>query len=75
MRQNEMLAGVFIGEGVLEVQRRPIPTLPEQDWVLFDIVAEVLREVGYAGAVGMEAFPVEDSYQALDRFRTVFMDS
>ena len=34
MSTNEMLAGVFIGEGVLEIQNRPIPSLPEPDWVL-----------------------------------------
>ena len=31
---DEMLAGVFMGEGVLEIQKRPIPPLPEPDWVL-----------------------------------------
>ena len=34
MSTNQMLAGVFMGEGVLEIQERPIPTLPEPDWVL-----------------------------------------
>lgn len=37
MSQNEMLAGVFVREGVLEVQRRAVPTLPEQDWVLLEL--------------------------------------
>lgn len=37
MSQNEMLAGVFVREGVLEVQPRPIPTLPAEDWVLIDL--------------------------------------
>jgi threonine dehydrogenase-like Zn-dependent dehydrogenase len=37
MMASEMLAGVFMGEGVLEVQPRPIPILPEPDWVLIDI--------------------------------------
>jgi hydroxypyruvate isomerase len=35
-------------------------------------VAQVLREVGYAGNVGMEAFPKADDYQAMERFRTAF---
>lgn len=37
MSQNEMLAGVFVREGVLEVKSRPMPTLPEQDWVLIEM--------------------------------------
>lgn len=35
-------------------------------------VADVLREIGYTGYVGLEAFPIEDSYEAMDRFREVF---
>jgi len=37
MSQNEMLAGVFVREGVLEVQTRQVPTLPAEDWVLIDL--------------------------------------
>lgn len=33
---NEMLAGVFMGEGVLAVQSRPVPTLPAPDWVILE---------------------------------------
>jgi threonine dehydrogenase-like Zn-dependent dehydrogenase len=32
----EMLAGVFMGEGVLEVKPRPVPELPEPDWVVME---------------------------------------
>ncbi len=35
-------------------------------------VAQALREVGYAGHVGMEAFPEGDDYRAMERFRTAF---
>jgi hydroxypyruvate isomerase len=35
-------------------------------------VAEALRDAGYKGVVGLEAYPLEDSYQALDRFRAAF---
>jgi len=38
----------------------------------YRFVAEVLREVGYEGVVGMEAYPLADSYQAMDRFRAAF---
>lgn len=31
-----MLAGVFLGEGVLELQPRPLPTLPAADWVIVE---------------------------------------
>jgi (R,R)-butanediol dehydrogenase / meso-butanediol dehydrogenase / diacetyl reductase len=32
----DMLAGVFMGEGVLELQRRAIPTLSAEDWVIIE---------------------------------------
>jgi hydroxypyruvate isomerase len=38
----------------------------------YPFLANVLREVGYAGAVGLEAFPLENSDLALERFRTAF---
>jgi hydroxypyruvate isomerase len=40
----------------------------------YRFVAEALREVGYEGVVGMEAYPLEDSYQAMDRFRAAFSE-
>ena len=41
----------------------------------YPFVARVLREVGYEGAVGMEAYPLGDSHQALDRFRAAFSEA
>lgn len=38
----------------------------------YDRIAGVLREVGYDGAVGLEAFPEDNSEEALARFRSVF---
>jgi hydroxypyruvate isomerase len=38
-------------------------------------VAEALRDAGYKGVVGLEAYPLEDSYQALDRFRAAFSNA
>lgn len=35
-------------------------------------IASALREVGYAGVIGMEAFPQADDYQAMERFRELF---
>ena len=35
-------------------------------------IAQVLRDVGYAGHVGLEAFPKADDYAAIEAFRTVF---
>ena len=35
-------------------------------------VVATLRELGYQGIVGMEAFPEGDDHKALERFRTIF---
>jgi hydroxypyruvate isomerase len=35
-------------------------------------VAQALREVGYEGVIGLEAFPLSDDYQALKRFKEAF---
>lgn len=32
--ESKMVAGVFMGEGVLEIQQRPRPELPGADWVI-----------------------------------------
>lgn len=37
-----------------------------------DSADEVVRETGYRGTVGMEAFAAGDSAVALDAFRAVF---
>jgi len=38
----------------------------------FPRVAQALREVGYEGTVGLEAFPERDTHRAMARFREVF---
>lgn len=35
-------------------------------------VAQTLRDVGYEGSVGLEAYPAETEEKALDRFRAIF---
>ncbi len=35
-------------------------------------IAEVFREIGYNGSIGLEAFPLKSDNAALDRFREVF---
>ena len=35
-------------------------------------IASVLRDLGYDGVVGMEAFPRDDDHQAMVRFREIF---
>ncbi|PKO06470.1 MAG: hydroxypyruvate isomerase [Chloroflexi bacterium HGW-Chloroflexi-3] len=40
----------------------------------FRFIAQVLRDVGYAGVVGMEAYPLADSYLAMERFRAAFKE-
>jgi hydroxypyruvate isomerase len=36
-------------------------------------VARALREVGYDGTIGLEAFPQNDPYEAMSRFKEVFV--
>jgi len=38
----------------------------------FPRVAQALRQVGYEGTVGLEAFPEGDPHRAMTRFREVF---
>jgi hydroxypyruvate isomerase len=38
----------------------------------FRFIAQVLRDVGYQGLVGLEAYPLADSHQAMERFRAAF---
>ena len=40
----------------------------------YRFIAQVLREIGYQGVVGMEAYPISDSYQAMERFKAVFTE-
>jgi hydroxypyruvate isomerase len=34
-----------------------------------------VRDVGYEGVVGMEAYPATDDHQAMERFRAVFSNA
>ncbi len=38
----------------------------------YPLVAKALRDAGYTGHVGMEAFPAGDDHQAMERFREAF---
>lgn len=38
----------------------------------YRFVAEALHEIGYEGIVGMEAYPLADSHQAMESFRAAF---
>jgi len=40
----------------------------------YRFIAQVLRDVGYEGVVGMEAYPLADSHQAMERFRAAFKE-
>jgi hydroxypyruvate isomerase len=40
----------------------------------YRFIAQVLRDVGYQGVVGMEAYPLADSHQAMERFRAAFKE-
>lgn len=40
----------------------------------YRFIAQVLRDVGYEGVVGMEAYPLADSHQAIERFRAAFKE-
>ena len=38
----------------------------------YPLVAKALRDAGYSGHVGMEAFPAGDDHQAMERFKAAF---
>ena len=40
----------------------------------YRFIAQVLRDVGYPGVVGMEAYPLADSHQAMERFWAAFKE-
>ena len=54
---------------VADVPGRHEPGTGEID---YPHIASVLREVGYEGVIGMEAFPSADDHDAMARFRAVF---
>jgi hydroxypyruvate isomerase len=45
---------------------------PGRGEINYPRIAEVFREIGYEGVIGLEAFPLESDDEALDRFREVF---
>jgi hydroxypyruvate isomerase len=60
----------FIGHiHVADVPGRHEPGTGE---IRYRRVAEALREVGYNGVVGLEAYPQADDFEAMTRFREVF---
>jgi hydroxypyruvate isomerase len=40
----------------------------------YRFIAQTLHEVGYQGLVGMEAYPLADSHQAMERFQAAFKE-
>ena len=63
-------AGPAIGE--VQVADVPGRCEPGTGEVNYAAVAVALREIGYAGVVGLEAYASEDDLAALERFRSVF---
>jgi hydroxypyruvate isomerase len=75
-----------IGEGnLIELIRRAVPFIgevqvadvpgrcePGTGEINYPAVARALRDAGYRGTVGLEAFASESSEQALERFRNAF---
>ncbi len=62
----------FIGHiHVADVPGRHEPGTGE---INYRFIAQVLRDVGYQGLVGMEAYPLTDDLQAMERFRAVFKE-
>jgi len=86
LRMNLDLYHAQIGEGnLIELIRRCAPYLgevqvadvpgrcePGTGEINYPAVARALRDVGYAGVVGMEAWASGDSDEALERFRAAF---
>jgi hydroxypyruvate isomerase len=86
LRMNLDLYHAQIGEGnLIELVRASAPYLgevqvadvpgrmePSTGEINYPAVAKALREVGYTGVVGLEAFASGDSTVALERFRTAF---
>ena len=86
LRLNLDLYHAQIGEGnLIELCRRALPWIgevqvadvpgrcePGTGEISYPAVARALAEMGYAGVVGLEAFPSGDSDLALQRFREAF---
>jgi hydroxypyruvate isomerase len=63
-------AGPLIGE--VQVADVPGRCEPGTGEINYPAIAAALREIGYRGTVGLEAWASGDSEQALERFRDVF---
>ncbi len=63
-------AGPLIGE--IQVADVPGRCEPGTGEINYPAIADALREMGYQGTVGLEAFASGDSDVALDRFRAAF---
>lgn len=62
----------FIGHiHVADVPGRHEPHTGELN---FRFISKVLRDVGYQGLVGLEAYPFADSHQAMESFRAAFKE-
>jgi hydroxypyruvate isomerase len=66
-------AGPLIGE--IQVADVPGRCEPGTGEISYPAIAAALREVGYRGTVGLEAWASGDSEQALARFRDAFTRS
>ena len=62
--------GPYIGE--VQVADVPGRCEPGTGEINYPRIAQALREIGYQGTVGLEAWASGDSELALERFRTVF---
>jgi hydroxypyruvate isomerase len=58
--------------GYIHVADVPGRHEPGTGEINYPSIAEALREVGYAGVIGLEAFPQSDSELAMARFREAF---
>lgn len=58
--------------GYIHVADVPGRHEPDTGEINYRFIAQVLREVGYEGGIGLEAFPKHDPYQAMARFREIF---
>lgn len=63
-------AGPLIGE--IQIADVPDRCEPGTGEINYPAIADALREIGYRGMVGLEAFASGDSERALDRFRAAF---
>jgi hydroxypyruvate isomerase len=60
----------FIGHvHVADVPGRHEPGTGE---INYPFIAQALRDVGYVGVIGLEAYPQSDDLQAMARFREIF---